>query len=262
MTEPVDRQTIRLRDGAELYYEVHGTGEPLLLLHGGGGAGVNWKLVFDFDDPPVDYRLVVPDLRGHGRSTNPSGRVTFRQLADDVIALLDHLAIEQACMIGVSMGAKTLLHVASRHPRRVRRMVLVSAAPYFPERTRAAMRRAAAAPKTDGDWEFMRRWHARGNDQIIALWSMAAALADDYEDLSFTPPRLGAITAPTLIVHGDRDWLYPTSLAIELHTGIANSYLWVVPNGGHGPIFGAMARPFAETALEFLSGTWTQQVES
>ncbi|HKW12693.1 MAG TPA: alpha/beta fold hydrolase [Gemmatimonadaceae bacterium] len=261
MTESVDRLSIRLRDGAELYYEVHGAGEPLLLLHGGGGAGVNWKLVFDFDAPPVDYRLVVPDLRGHGRSTNPSGLVTFRQLADDVIALLDHLAIEQAYMIGLSMGAKTLLHVATRSPHRVRRMVLVSAAPYFPEKTRAAMRRAAQAPKTDHDWELMRRWHSRGDDQINALWSMAAAFANDYEDLNFTLSRLGTITAPTLIVHGDRDWLYPTSLAIELHTGIANSQLWIVPNGGHGPIFGEMAPQFAETALQFLSGTRTQQVE-
>ena len=241
---------------------MYGTGEPLLLLHGGGGAGVNWKLVFGFDDPPADYRLIVPDLRGHGRSTNPSGRVTFRQLAEDVIALLDHMAIDQACMIGVSMGAKTLLHVATRHAHRVRRMILVSAAPYFPESTRAAMRRAAAATKTEGDWELMRRWHPRGDSQIIALWNMAAAFADDYEDLSFTPPRLGTITAPTLIVHGDRDWLYPTSLAIDLHTGIADSHLWIVPDAGHGPIFGAMARPFAETALSFLRGTWTGTIDS
>jgi pimeloyl-ACP methyl ester carboxylesterase len=258
MSEPTRIHDVLSVEGAEMYYEVHGTGEPLLLLHGGGGAGANWQLVFDFDAPPDDHRLIVPDLRGHGRSTNPSGRISFRQLADDVVALLDHLAIEQASMIGVSMGGKTLLHVATRHPERVRCMVLVSAAPYFPETTRVAMRRAAAAPKTEADWEMMRRWHTRGDDQIVALWRMATTLADDYEDLSFTPPRLGCITAPTLIVHGDRDWLYPTSLAMELHSGIAKSHLWVVPNGGHGPIFGTAARQFAETVLEFLSGAWAR----
>lgn len=258
MTESICAQRLRLIDGTDLYYELHGSGQPLLLLHGGGGAGVNWKLIFDFDAPPAGYRLIVPDLRGHGHSTNPSGRISFRQLADDVVALLDHLAIESAYMIGVSMGAKTLLHVATQYASRVQRMVLVSAAPYFPEATRDAMRQAAASPKTEADWELMRQWHVGGDDQIANLWRMAASLAEDYEDLNFTPPRLGRITARTLIVHGGRDWLYPTSLAMELHAAISNSRLWVVPNGGHGPIFGGMAKPFAETTLEFLNDEWRE----
>lgn len=257
MSVPTRVHDVALADGAHVYCEVYGAGEPLLLLHGGAGAGVNWKLIFDFESL-TGHQFIVPDLRGHGRSTNPSGRISFGQLGEDVVALLDQLAIDQASMIGVSMGAKTLLHVATRHPNRVRRMVLVSAAPYLPEATRDAMRRAAATPKTDADWEMMRRWHVRGDDQILALWQMSASFADDYEDLSFTAPRLGCIAAPTLIVHGDRDWLYPTSLAVELHSGIANSHLWVIPNGGHGPIFGKMARPFAQTALEFLTGAWGQ----
>ena len=255
MTEPACAHHVLLADGTDLYYEIHGSGQPLLLLHGGGGAGVNWRLIFDFDAPPAGYQLIVPDLRGHGHSTNPSGRISFRQLADDVVALLGHLAIARARMVGVSMGAKTLLHVATQRPERVHRMVLVSAAPYFPEATRAAMRQAAASPKTEADWEMMRRWHVRGDEQIEKLWGMAGALAEEYEDLNFTPTQLGRITAPTLIVHGGRDWLYPTSLAMELHSAIPNSRLWVVPSGDHGPIFGSMAKPFAETALEFLNDT-------
>jgi pimeloyl-ACP methyl ester carboxylesterase len=242
-------------NGAALCYQTHGTGEPLLLLHGGGGVADNWRLVFDFA-PPAGYQLIVPDLRGHGQSTNPSRRITFRQLADDVIALLDHLSISSAYMIGVSMGAKTLLHVATGFPTRVRRMVLVSAAPFFPEPTRAAMRAAAASVRSDADWALMRRWHSHGDDQIRALWNLGATLADDYEDLNFTPSQLGTIAAPTLIVHGDRDWLYPIGLAMELHSAIRNSHLWVVPNGGHGPIFGPMAPSFAETAVGFLNGAW------
>src|SRR5713226_7411724 len=113
----------------EMYYEIRGEGEPLVLLHGGGGAGVNWQLIFK--EPPDGYRLIIPDLRGHGRSTNPSEEFTFRQCALDVFALLDHLGIHRFNAIGLSLGAKTLLHVATQQPDRVVAMVLVSATPYF-----------------------------------------------------------------------------------------------------------------------------------
>ena len=76
--------------------------------------------------------------------------------------------------------------------------------------------------------------------------------------MCFTPPLLATITARTLIVFGDRDFLYPVSLAFDLHAAIPNSHLWVVPNGGHGPVFGAHAPQFAETALAFLRGEWPQ----
>jgi pimeloyl-ACP methyl ester carboxylesterase len=95
-------QTIPV-NGMEMYYEIHGAGEPLVLLHGGTGAGVNWGLIFK--NAPVGYRLIIPDLRGHGRSTNPSGGFTFRQSALDVFAMLDHLGIEKFKASGMSLGA-------------------------------------------------------------------------------------------------------------------------------------------------------------
>jgi pimeloyl-ACP methyl ester carboxylesterase len=67
---------------------------------------------------------------------------------------------------------------------------------------------------------------------------------------------VSAITADTLIVHGDPDPFYPPSIAFELYRAVPRSYLWVVPNGGHGPIFGPRAESFVETALEFLGGGW------
>jgi pimeloyl-ACP methyl ester carboxylesterase len=123
-------------NGFQMYLDQRGDGEPLLLLHGGTGIGADWRLVFTAGDP-AGFRLIVPDLRGHGRSTNPSRAFTFRQAAADVLALLDHLGIARAKAIGLSMGAKTLLRMATQQPDRIDAMVLVSATPYFP---------AAAAP--------------------------------------------------------------------------------------------------------------------
>src|SRR5262249_45989150 len=133
---PVYGNTLHL-NGMDMYYEIRGEGEPLVLLHGGGGIGSNWQLIFK--DPPAGYRTIVPDLRGHGPSTNPSGEFTFRQSALDVFALLDSLSIERFKAIGMSLGAKTLLHMATQQPERVEAMVLVSATPYFPKEARAIM---------------------------------------------------------------------------------------------------------------------------
>ncbi len=245
----MSHQSVALHD-IELHFDVRGDGEPLILLHGGGGVGSNWSVLFP--EPPAGFRLVIPDLRGHGKSTNPSGQFTFRQFALDVLALLDHLEIERCKAIGVSLGAKTLLHVATQQPARLDAMVLASAAPYFPEQARALMRDVRPDNRTDAEWKQMRSWH-RDDDQIRALWGMARAFAEDHDDHNFTPLQLSTITARTLIVHGDRDELYPVRLAVELYESIQRASLWVVPNAGHGLIFGAMAAQFVATALAFLS---------
>ncbi len=244
-------------NGMEMYYETRGEGEPLVLLHGGGGIGANWDLIFR--ELPGGYRLIVPDFRGHGRSTNPSMGFSFQQSALDVFAMLDLLGIERCKAIGLSLGAKTLLHMATQQPSRIEAMVLVSAAPYFPEQARAIMRQFSSEKKSEAEWQQMRQWHKHGDDQIRALWRMGNAFKDNYTDMNFTPPYLSTIRAGTLIVHGDRDPLYPVHLAMQMYEAIPHSYLWIIPNGGHGPIFGDMADLFVKTALAFLRGEWARE---
>lgn len=248
-------QTVHI-NGMEMYYETHGTGEPLVLLHGGGGAGANWQLIFK--ETPAGFQVIVPDLRGHGRSTNPSMEFTFRQSALDVFALLDQLGLERCKAIGLSMGAKTLLHMATQQPARVEAMVLVSAAPYFPTEARAIMSQLSPDKHTEAEWRQMRERHKHGDEQIRALWRMGHEFKDSFTDMNFTPPYLSTITARTLVVHGDRDPLYPVRLALEMYDAIPRSYLWVMPNGGHGPVFGDMAESFVKTSLAFLRGEWAQ----
>ena len=81
---------------------------------------------------------------------------------------------------------------------------------------------------------------------------MGKEFADSYDDLNFTPPYLSTISARTLIVHGDRDELYPVGLAVEMYEAIRRAQLWIVPNAGPGPIFGDLAEQFVSTALAFL----------
>ena len=150
------------------------------------------------------------------------------------------------------------MHMALKDPASIESMILVSAPPYFPEQARAIMRAVPLDPQNPADWDQLRQRHTRGDEQIASLMRQARGFADSRDDVHFTPELLQRIAAETLIVFGDRDPLYPVRLAVELRASIPHSFLWVVPNGGHGPVFGAMAAPFLQIANEFLSGAWRQ----
>ena len=237
-------------NGVELFCRDSGEGEPLLLLHGFTGSGEDWQHVFA--EPLAGHRVIAPDLRGHGRSTNPGGIFKFAEVARDVFALLDRLGVDRVKAIGMSAGANTLLHMATQRPSRVETMIHVSGTPRFPDQARAIMRMMTEAGRSPAEWAEMRGRHHHGDDQIRALWRHAREFADDRDDMNFDAASLSRIAARTLIVHGDRDPLYPVELAVELYRSIPNAALCVVPNGGHGPIFGEQAAPFVKTAAAFL----------
>jgi pimeloyl-ACP methyl ester carboxylesterase len=238
-------------NGIDLYYETQGAGEPLLLLHGGSGCHDDWAYA-GRDQFVREYNLILPDARGHGRSTNPARTITHRQCALDTLALLDHLGIQKCRAIGMSMGGNILLHMATMQPDRTEAMVVVSPAMYFPEQARAVMRQVSPDNQPPKEWETMRKRHKHGDEQIRAIWEWARAMADSHDDMNFTPASLSKITASTLIIYGDRDFLYPVEMGVEMYRAIPRSALWVVPNGGHGPVFLDAAPQFVETALAFF----------
>jgi len=235
----------------EMHYEVLGGGEPLLLLHGFNGTGATWDSLTD--ELEKQYQLIIPDLRGHGLSTNPSGIFTHRQSALDVFALIDHLELEQVRAMGISTGGMTLLHMATQQPDRIGSMVLIGATIYFPKQAREIMRGQDLANIPEEQMQYLRNLHPRGDEQIFSLRRQFNAFKDSYDDMNFTSPFLSTITAKTLIVHGDRDVYFPARIALEMYTGISNSYLWIVPGGGHVPIFGSIEQYFLQVASEFLS---------
>jgi pimeloyl-ACP methyl ester carboxylesterase len=241
-------------NGIELYFEDFGSGEPLVLLHGFTGSSGDWVHVFELDELAKSYRVLTPDLRGHGRSTNPSGALTHRQCALDVFAWLDQLGIGRFRAIGLSLGGNTLLHMSTQQPERIEAMVIVSATPYYPVQARALMALMKEENQSPDEWAVMRARHKHGDEQIRALWRIGNGFKDSYDDMNFTPPLLSRITARTMIVAGDRDPLYPVELPVEMYRAIPSASLWVVPNGGHGPIFGEQRAGFVAAARAFLGG--------
>src|SRR5207244_4540638 len=115
--------------------------------------------------------------------------------------------------------------------------VLVNATPYCPEQSRSIMREISPDNRTDMEWQQMRQWHKHGDEQIRAIWRISNGFKDSYDDMNFTPPYLSTIAARTLIVHGDRDAFFPVGIPVEEYHSIPHSYLCIVPNGDHVPIF-------------------------
>ena len=249
MTLDESRGQLKTLNGIELYFELHGTGEPVLLLHGFSGSSQDWAAVAS--DWSRDFQLIVPDLRGHGRSSVLATPFRHADAAADILGLLDHLNVNTCKGLGVSGGGNVLLHMATRQPKRVEAMVLVSATPYFPAQARTIMRqyRDRLPPE---QWEVLRRRHPAGDTQIESLLASTMAFADSYDDMNFTPTYLSTIQARTLIVQGDRDPLYPVELSVEMAKAIPRSSLWIVPDAGHGPVLGARWPEFLKTAAEFL----------
>jgi pimeloyl-ACP methyl ester carboxylesterase len=237
-------------NGIEQYYEVHGEGPPLLLLHGFTGCSGDFRHLYDLDELGREHQLLLADLRGHGRSTGLE--ITHRQCAADMFALLDQLGIGRFKAVGISLGGNTLLHMATEQPARVEAMVLSGSPPYFVAQSRAVMATFTVDTRTPADWADMRARHHHGDEQIRNLWRQGCALKDSYDDMAFTPPRLSQIQARTLLVNGDRDPLYPIELFVDMYRAIPKASLWIVAGGGHAPVF-ADARPeFVRISRGFL----------
>ena len=241
-------------NGFRMHYALSSdpAGAPVLWLSGWSGTGGDWQHIFK--EVPAGLRLIGPDLRGHGASTGYQGEHSFRQSARDVYALLDHLGLQRVKGIGLSGGGITLLHMAAQQPERIEAMIPISVPPYFPPQARARQRQFSFASLDEAERTRMLERCKGGQEQIDWLVEQAHAMAESDEDVTFTPALLGTITARTLIVFGDSDPLYPARLAMELHEAIPRSSLWVVPSGGHGPVFGPHAARFTETAVAFLLG--------
>lgn len=245
---PPRGRTEKLND-VQLYFEVHGTGEPLLLMHGFSGSSQDWKA--SLDQWGADFQLIVPDLRGHGRSGLLARPFRHQDAAADMFAMLDLMGIDSCKGLGISAGGNVLLHMAVRQPHRMKAMVLVSSTPYFPAQARAIMREYAGS-MAEEQWEALRRIHPGGDEQIKMLLGSTAAFADSDDDMNLTPPQLSTIQARTLIVQGDRDPLYPVEVSVEMAKAMPNASLWIIPNGGHGPVIGAGWSEFVKTAAAFL----------
>jgi pimeloyl-ACP methyl ester carboxylesterase len=212
----------------QLYYEVYGAGEPILFIHGGGGSiAGSWPSAY-VTELSRDFRLILADSRGHGRTADGTGPITYGRLTFDVVRLLDHLGIDRVHIVGHSMGAITGLHLLVDFPDRVRTVTLLAGA-YHVDNYRPA---AYADMKRELDAVI------RG-EQLTSRWaSRPASVLRKLRDSLLNGPTFGlqvleTIDRPTLIVAAGQDTFFPRLVAEEMHAHIKSSELIVFPDATH-----------------------------
>jgi proline iminopeptidase len=245
-------------NGTKLYYERIGKGRPLLVMH--GGLGLDHTYFRPWLDPlSAGAELIYYDHRANGRSQGSAATLTMEQLAADADALLDRLGHKRAAVLGHSYGGYTALELALSYPERVSHLVLCDTAAGAPD-WEAALGRAAALGVSA---ELLNRVEQGFTNEAEAReWFEAMApayfphsgpdiaarvLADVRIDLaaeargmelldSFDAgPRLDEIGAPTLILAGQDDFLYPPEEQEKLKAGIRGSELVLIEGAGHLP---------------------------
>ena len=253
-------------NGINLYYETHGSGRPLVLLHGGLGSGEMFGPIL----PRLSesHQVIAVDLQGHGRTADVDRPITLETMGDDIGALIGHLGVGRPDVMGYSLGGWVAFQVALRHPGLVRKLVLVSAnlrksAVYEAMRGEQQQLTGAAAPmmRDTPMYQVYERVAPRPEDFPRLLDKMGAWMAEDFD---FTD-QFRALQVPTLYVAADAD-MFPPSHAVEafeLLGGGQRDGGWMGegrPAGGHALAilpglqhYNIFTSPLlAETALAFL----------
>jgi len=232
-----------------LHYEVAGpaAGAPIVLLHGLGSSSADWAL--QLPALGARHRVLAPDLRAHGRSTRPRGRLTVDAMARDVASLLAALEAPPAHVVGLSLGGCVALALALDHGARVRSLTLVNAfarlAPAGPRGVLRLLTRLsllACAPMSVVAAHVARGLFPRA-DQRERYLAAVASLASNPRGRYFASmravarfdvrSRLGQVPCPTLVVAGDRDATVPLAAKDQLSRTIPGATLLVVPDSGH-----------------------------
>jgi pimeloyl-ACP methyl ester carboxylesterase len=231
----------------ELYYEVHGEGTALILLHGGLGHSGHWK--YQLPALSEHYRVITVDSRGHGRSTMTEQQISYKLMTSDIVALMDYLEIERAHILGWSDGGNIGLYLAVYYPERLIK-VIASGANYDPSGVRPDVGEVPSFvsffEEATEDYQTLSpeptNWDTLlGN--LIQMWT---------SEPNITVEQLGSIRVPVLLLNGESDEAIYTEHTREMADLIPTARLILVPGTGH---FGMWEKPIEinDAILEFLA---------
>ncbi len=255
-------------DGGHLSYAISGQGPALMLIHGLGSCAVDWQP--QLEALTAQYTVIVPDLRGHGASMPATGTIPVTQHAADMAALLDHLAMDEVHLVGLSMGGAVTFQMTLDLPQRVRSATIVNSAPAFLVRSwrerlmllqRFAivhllglprMARILAGRLFPGQeslqGQFIQRFSR--NDKASYLAAMRGLVGWSVQE------RLGELACPVLVVAADQDYM-PLADKQAYCALIADARLAVISNAHHA-VTAERPEAFNSILTQFLGQTCTQ----
>ena len=261
--------TVKVGD-INMYYEVHGAGQPLLLIMGLGSDSSSWML--QTTEFSKSYQVIVFDNRGVGRTDAPDVHYSVKMMADDTVGLMEAIGIKEAHVLGISLGGFIAQELAVNHPKRVKSLVLATAAASMPPRTKQIESTWATAVKEGISRKTLLNLQAPFlfTENLFQMPDFLNMFIEGMAANPYPPPphgfarqveacvehdtrgRLGRIAAPTLVLVGREDLLLPVKVSEELASGIPNAKLVVLEGGGHG-FNGEIADKFNKAVLDFLS---------
>ena len=266
-------------NGFRMYYETHGSGPALVMIHGGlgGGEGCAQMMENHADILSGSFQVISYDRRAAGRSETPEDGYSIPNFADDLRDLLDHLNVSRAHILGSSAGGPIALQFALEHPERTLSLLLINTMTYVQESEREVRQReldeikqvlaekgkeAAVEAGLNSRWPGMRETdpdqfaklkaiNLEQFDGIVKTIQGYLNIRDSLES------RLHEITMPSMIVHGDADSRINITCGLQLHQGIAGSEFHVIPGAEHGLLTNE-ARRTRGLIEEFLAETAAQ----
>jgi pimeloyl-ACP methyl ester carboxylesterase len=230
-------------NGLQLYYEIHGSGRPLVLLHGG-------LLTIDLTFGPLlgplaaSRQVIAVELQGHGHTADTGRAMTIEALGGDVIALLDHLGIAEADFFGFSLGGLVAYAVALGAPTRIGKLIVASADAHRPPGRESAPLDEDRLP-TPADFQAMRDAYEAVAPDPAHFDEFAAKNSALVHEFPGWTDELRSLQAPTLLIFGDRDFS-PLPDVVEMFEFLPNAQLAVLPGTTH---VGVTRRPGEVLAL-------------
>ena len=224
-------------NGLKLYYEIHGAGFPLVLLHGGGSTiGTTFGRILP--ELAKTHKVIAVELQAHGHTADINRPLSFEHDADDVAELLRQLNITSADIFGFSNGASTTLEIAIRHPELVHKIIVASTF-YKKEGAQPWFWDMMKHPTFDGMPQPYKDAFLQINPDTAALRTMYerdVARMQSFKDIKEEDVK--SISAPALIICGDRDVVRPEH-AVEMYRQMQHASLVILP-GGHGDFIGEL----------------------
>jgi pimeloyl-ACP methyl ester carboxylesterase len=250
-------------DGLDLWYDERGSGDPLVLLHGGVGASEMFGPILD--RLAAGRRVITVDLPGHGHTADPGRPLRYEEMADQIAGLIGQLGLVQADLMGLSLGGGVALRAAIQHPGLIRRLVLVSAPfrqdGWYPEVVAGQTQLGPEAAEMMKQSDFYATYAAvapRPQDWSLHVSRVGELLGHDYD----WSAGIADITAPVLLAFGDSDSIRPAHI-VEFFALLGGgqsdpgwdgatgpSQLAVLP--GHTHYVMATSPALAEVAVTFL----------
>ncbi len=237
---PADGQYVKVND-LTVYYETFGTGEPLVLLHGGTATRRMWeKFVPTF---AKHFKVIAPDSRGHGKTDNPSGKFGFRLMADDTAGLIRALGLERPSICGYSDGGQICIEIGMRYPDVASKLVIMGAHNRLQDADIASLGdMGIEAPGVVDVQKF-----ERAAPEIVSrVQEFSSGHGPEYwktfvreiskmwlTRLNYTVEDYRKITIPTLVLVGDRDEDVSLEDALEMYRSIPKAELAVAPGSDH-----------------------------